>query len=147
MKKFLLPILVIVLIAGGVGIAQYKKEKQGAQESDVTAPGSVPSETAPTGSQPVQERENVPRAAEITLTITSPSDGATVTGVTLTVKGKTAARAEVFINDAATVADANGNFSVKITLDEGENPIVVFANDADGNVAEKELTVTYDSGK
>ena len=91
--------------------------------------------------------KNIPRATEITLTITSPSDGATVTSATVTVKGKTAPRAEVFINDVSTVADANGNFSANITLDEGENPIVIFANDADGNVAEKEITVTYDSGQ
>jgi len=135
-----------VLVAGGVGIARYQKEKQAARESEANAPGSVPIQITPGVSQ-LAEEANIPRATEITLTITSPSDGATVTSATVTVKGKTAPRAEVFINDVSTVADANGNFSANITLDEGENPIVIFANDADGNVAEKEITVTYDSGQ
>ena len=146
MKKLLFPILIIVVIVAGLGITWYKNEKQAVLESEANAPGSIPAEVTP-GTRQLTEEANIPRATEITLTITSPSDGATVTASSLTVKGKTAPWAEVFVNDIGTVADANGNFSAKLTLDEGENPIVVFANDADGNVAEKEITVTYNSGQ
>jgi hypothetical protein len=84
-------------------------------------------------------------STKMTLSVSSPSNGATVSNASLTVRGKTKAGAEVFVNELETKADANGDFSVSITLDEGENYIIIMANDADGNVAESELTVTYSS--
>ncbi len=82
---------------------------------------------------------------EILLTITSPVYGSTVTTNNLTVQGITVPKAEVFVNDSSTVADGLGAFLVKITLDEGENPIIVVANDEYGNTAEEELSVTYEA--
>jgi phosphate-selective porin len=79
----------------------------------------------------------------ITLTVSSPVNNAAVTSASVTVRGKTVAGAEVFVNDVETRADSSGNFSVKFTLDEGENYILIVANDANGNYAEKDLTVTY----
>jgi bacillopeptidase F len=86
-----------------------------------------------------------PSLQEIPLSITSPTDGITVTNPSLTVKGITLSNAEVFVNDKETAADAKGNFSATLILDDGENIIVVTANDLQGNSAEKELTVIYDS--
>jgi hypothetical protein len=83
-------------------------------------------------------------ASEISLVITSPTNGSTVTSASITVSGKTSPNAEVFVNDEETTANASGNFSVNLTLDEGENPIVVSVNDAEGRVAQKELLVTYE---
>ncbi len=80
---------------------------------------------------------------EITLAVTSPSSGAVVRSSSVVVRGKTSANAEIFVNDAETKADSNGNFSVNLTLEEGDNYILVAANDTYGNYAEKELTVTY----
>lgn len=113
------------------------------------------------GSQTAVERQNnnnnnnntttlptetpVPAVTQITLDITAPENNSTVTKSSVVVTGKTAPKAEVFVNDVETVANNAGNFSVTLTLDEGENPIVVVANDADGNMAEKELMVTYTS--
>jgi hypothetical protein len=48
------------------------------------------------------------------------------------------------VNDKELVADGNGDFSQGITLEEGDNPIIVVANDANGTVGEKEITVTYE---
>lgn len=84
-----------------------------------------------------------PVAREITLTINSPTSGATVSTSSITVSGKTSPNAEVFVNESETKADAAGNFSVQMSLDEGDNYIIVVANDADGNAAEAELTVIY----
>lgn len=94
---------------------------------------------------------NIPSAAStsistiagLSLTITSPSNGQTFTTNQVTVKGKTSPNAEVFVNDEELTADASGNFSQALTLEEGENYILVVANDADGNFAEKEISVTY----
>ncbi|MFZ5845610.1 MAG: hypothetical protein ACOY0S_04035 [Patescibacteria group bacterium] len=84
---------------------------------------------------------------EISLTITAPANGATVRSPKVVVRGKTVARAEIFVNEVETVADERGNFSATITLEEGENYILVVATDEQGQVAEKELVVTYDSGQ
>ncbi len=85
-------------------------------------------------------------ASSLTLSVASPTDGAEVTSPTVIVKGKTMPNAEVFVNDTNGTADTNGNFSIATSLDEGENTVIVIVNDADGNVAEQELTVTYTSG-
>lgn len=77
----------------------------------------------------------------------SPSDHSTVTSPYITLRGKTVAGAEVFVNDNETVADSQGNFSVQLTLDEGENPIMIVANDASGSVGEAEITITYEAAE
>jgi hypothetical protein len=76
--------------------------------------------------------------------ITSPSDQSTITSPSITLRGKTVAQAEVFVNEKETIADAGGNFSVNLILEEGDNPIMVVANDQSGNVGESEITVIYD---
>ena len=82
---------------------------------------------------------------KIFLEITSPQDGTTIDDSSVLVRGKTLPRAEVFINEVETKANSQGNFSARITLDEGENLIYVLVNDAEGNFLEKEITVTVES--
>jgi len=89
------------------------------------------------------ESQRISAANQIILDIISPVNGVTVATPTITVIGKTVPNAEVVVNDIEKTADANGNFSVSITLDEDENIIIVVANDTNGNVAEREITVTY----
>ncbi len=133
MKKmipFLFIIVLVVLV--GVTLVGSKAMKQ---------PGRymAPSQTtypSPSGGT----------ASSLTLSVASPTDGTEVTSPTVTVKGKTVPNAEVFVNDTNGTADGDGNFSIATTLDEGENTVIVVANDSDGNVAEQELTVTYTSG-
>lgn len=79
----------------------------------------------------------------ISLQITQPQPNTTVSNPTITVSGKTSPNADVFVNDKELKANATGNFTTTITLDEGENPIIVVANDADGNSAEQQILVTY----
>lgn len=134
----------IVLIVVSLIAVRFKSQKP--PQVDLPAL-NVSMETTPEEA-PATEGQTLPsQAGTLTLTITSPTNGATVTNTSLRVSGKTVPGAEVFINDKEARADALGNFSVTITLDEGENTIIVMANDADGNVAEKELTVTYNSGQ
>lgn len=82
---------------------------------------------------------------KIGLTVTSPENGTTLSSTNVNVKGKTSPNADVFVNDQFGKADVNGNFSISLGLDEGQNQIVIDANDADGNVAEKTLTVNVAS--
>lgn len=81
--------------------------------------------------------------AGLSLAITQPINGAQFTTARIIVSGKTAPRAEVFVNDLELSANSTGNFSTSLTLDEGENTILVVANDEQGNSNEKEITVTY----
>lgn len=108
------------------------------EESVNVAPTPVVEEATPTPSIEADVSEG------LTLTIRSPADKSTVTTATVTVSGTAAPLADVFINDTEAKADSTGKFSVPITLDEGENTIAISANDADGNYAEKQITVTYE---
>lgn len=74
----------------------------------------------------------------------SPVDDSTVNNPSLNVTGKTEANAEVFINENELKADLSGNFSTTLTLEEGENIIVITAGDDEGNFAEKSLTIIYE---
>lgn len=82
---------------------------------------------------------------EVFLEITSPIENDVVSSSLLLVRGKTVANAEIFVNDKETKANNNGDFSLNITLEEGENVLTVTMNDSQGNYIEKELTVTLES--
>jgi hypothetical protein len=81
----------------------------------------------------------------IALTIDSPENNSTVSSSEVTVSGKTVVSAEVSVNDKDIKVDQDGNYSVKITLDEGENTITVVANDENGSYAEGEVTVNLNT--
>jgi hypothetical protein len=82
---------------------------------------------------------------KISLSIISPKDGETLSSTNVVVKGKTSPNADVFVNDQSGKSDTNGNFSITIGLDEGQNVIVVSANDSVGNATERDLTVNIAS--
>lgn len=150
-KKTLPLFLILILFILGILVLkyQYQKEAQLLPKGPKTTPTTERVTQTPT--QPPTIFENIQpkptQAATLLLDVSSPADGLTVTASSLTVKGKTAPGAEVFVNERETVADAQGNFAVTITLDEGDNYIVVSANDQDGNSAEKELTIIYDTSQ
>lgn len=112
--------------------------KNKTQEPVNVAPTPVTEESTPTPSEEADVSEG------LTLTIASPTDKSTVTTATVTVSGTAAPLADIFVNDTDAKADTTGKFSVPVTLDEGENTIAISANDADGNYAEKQITVTYE---
>lgn len=143
--KSLSIILLVAILFGSIWFVY--RDKQSAQKSATTEISELARPTPDISPiiTPVTNGGSV-IASEISLTISSPANGATVTTALVVVRGKTKPNAEVFVNDESTVADGSGNFSVSLTLDEGDNPIVVSANDEDGNVAEKEFNVNFDSG-
>lgn len=147
MKKYLPAIIIVLVIAAAIlSIRQFRVAQDAAtlpslSETTPTQPSGDGSEVV-SGLSPTPA-STVSRATGISLTVSSPANNTTTSSESITVKGKTVAGAEVFVNDVETRADASGNFSVTITLDEGENYILVVANDALGNYSEKELTVIY----
>ena len=144
MQKYI-PVLaggiILVLIVTGFIVIQTRQSK-----NTVIKPANTVQSITSVPATQVQVKETpVPAVSDISLVVNSPAKGAVVKRANLTVSGKTVARAEVVVNDVETTADARGNFSVNIVLDEGENTIVVVVNDSDGNFAESELTVTYEA--
>ena len=144
MQKYI-PVLaggiILVLIVAGFIVIQTRQSK-----NTVIKPANTVQSITSVPVTQVQVKETpVPTVSDISLVVNSPAKGAVVKRANLTVSGKTIARAEVVVNDVETIADTKGNFSVNIFLDEGENTIVVVANDSDGNYAESELTVTYEA--
>lgn len=146
MNKFiglLLVSSVVILIAGVVVTKQSKTLAPTLPVATITPTGTGFMGDNPAPSVPVP---SINQASDFELSISSPVDNVVLTTPTLVIRGKTKAKAEVAINDKETVADSTGNFSVTMTLDEGENTFYILANDDMGNVAERMLTVIYDSG-
>ncbi len=151
-KNLAIALLVLIIVFGAVAVVVTKKKSSTMSDKNVeeiqreTSGAADNQNVKPTdsSSMPNSPIETVAEVKEISLSISAPASG-TVTGTQkTTVKGKTSPKAEVFANEAEGIADMNGNFSLTVQLDEGENSIIVTAVDADGKVAEKEILVTYE---
>ena len=140
-KLFISIALIVAVMLGGFGLIQYRKQQS--SMLDLTGDSAPTTATGASNLEAMDTEKQLEQESPITLSIASPANGVTVTNATMAVKGRPVPKAEVFVNDKETTADANGNFSVALALDEGENTIVVIANDANGNAMERELTVTY----
>ena len=79
----------------------------------------------------------------ITLNITDPQDGVVVDTVTITIKGQADPDVALDINGDPVEVDTDGNFSYKVTLNEGGNTIDITVTDDSGNEVMSELTVYY----
>lgn len=80
------------------------------------------------------------------LSVSQPADGETIFGETkriVTVVGTTEPRARIVVNERLAVVGGEGEFSVSMSLTEGDNKIVVTATDAAGNQTSQELIVHY----
>ncbi len=77
------------------------------------------------------------------LEVSSPTDGATVNQATLEVVGETVPGAEVFVNEFQAQVDKDGHFRQRISLQEGENFILITAGNETGD-SEIERLVYYE---
>lgn len=144
-KTFLIIAVVILLLTAF--LASKKSNQLGTslqKESTPTAVSqgqvtSTPAVTRTTAQVQGQEKS-------VLLTISEPSNNATVSTSTITVKGRTVANADVSVNEKDVKADAQGNFLTTISLDEGENIISILAVDQLGNFVEQDLLMTLDLG-
>lgn len=87
------------------------------------------------------------------VTITSPKDGASISGPTVTITGTTQASSDLLAHNAANgtsvsgTADANGKFSLTLPIEQGANAIDIRATDPAGNQTTVTLTVKQGSGQ
>ncbi|MEK7633572.1 MAG: hypothetical protein AAB437_01895 [Patescibacteria group bacterium] len=77
------------------------------------------------------------------LDISDPTDSSTTNNQEIKVKGSTDKEVYIRVNDLPVVVDANGSFETIVRLKEGDNQIVVSAQDIAGNTETKSLKVTY----
>lgn len=113
-----------VILRSGVGLGGVKEEGVGQEMPEATGTG---------------ESEKT-----VELVILEPvASEAAVTTPKVKIAGRTAPGAEVFVNEIELTADEKGNFEVFYSLEEGENYILVVANDEGGDFAEEELVVVY----
>jgi len=137
-------ILVLVVVLLGIGFIVIRGKKNGIASPQTQNTGT---ETTQAALQANATPTSAPEPLQIALTVDSPANNSTVTTSSVTVSGRTTPNADVFVNDTELKANAAGDFSTSVQLDEGDNTLVVGANDSNGNYSEKEITVTYNTGQ
>ena len=135
-KKRLLVLGVLVLTALAVYFLSSQKKlvlAPSLQETLSDTVKTVQNESAKLGILP----------SPFLLEVSSPVNGVTVDKGVLEVIGKTVPGAEVFVNEVQAKVDKDGNFRQRVTLQEGENFILITAGNETGD-AEIERTVYYE---
>lgn len=77
------------------------------------------------------------------LEIFEPADNSTTSNQEIKISGNTDKEIYIHINDLPVVVGVNGNFETIVRLKDGENMIVIVAQDVAGNSETKSLKVTY----
>ncbi len=139
----LIAILLLLILAVG-GFAYFKSTGKTSLPTPSPLYQTTPSNnsSSPTPAPTTPPDVINPSQNTLPLTLTSPKTSTTVTTPTITVIGLTAPNADVAVSDQDIKADATGKFQTTITLDEGDNDILIVASNETGT-AEWEGTVTY----
>ncbi|HET7376932.1 MAG TPA: hypothetical protein VFK30_09505 [Anaerolineae bacterium] len=82
-------------------------------------------------------------SSAFTLTLETPHDGETLHISPVLVIGQTSPGAVVSVNDAVSIANPQGRFSLAVPLQEGPNVLEVIASDSAGEQVFVILTVLY----
>ena len=78
------------------------------------------------------------------LEVKEPQDNLKTNSSEIKVLGQTDKETYIKVNELPVVVDAQGLFQTLVRLKEGENKIIILAQDVAGNSEEKTLTVTYE---
>lgn len=148
-KAYLGLVALLILVTVGVGgFAIYRTVQSRTTQTgylsqpSLTSPKTMKAESPTVQSSPTIDQK--PVSSNLKLTISSPQDGQVFTTPKITVSGVTGANADVSVNDLEIKASSTGKFQTTLTLDEGENPLYLFASDQDGNFAEWQGSVVYE---
>lgn len=140
----LLMTLVLLLLLVGTAVGSYflfKRSQEGAEKAGKSPSSQIEKEQEQKEEEPQSEFEGENRP--FFLDVFNPEDGLKLTTDQVIVRGRTLPDVEVFVNEFETKADSQGNFSLRVTLEEGENPIIISAGNESGE-AEIERTVYYE---
>jgi len=85
------------------------------------------------------------RKSEPKLEVSTPQDNASFgkDDQEINIQGKTDYDNKVTVNGFWAIVDSEGNFSYILKLNNGENKIIIEAQDPAGNMIKKEITATY----
>lgn len=144
-KKYLVVILVI-LLSIGLFFALKNKEKKTTYNISDSRPEQQ-NNTENNFVQPTTFAEDIATDENIFLEVTEPANNSIVSNSGISLRGKTVGDATVFMNEQEIKANANGEFSTTVNLDEGVNLIYIVAADEYGNYVEKEITVTLETAE
>lgn len=135
--------IIALIVIGSIIIllTQNKKQDTSLQNENIV-PSEIFTATPTLQVQNTKPPEN-DKQNQIPLTIIEPKANIIVAVSAFTIRGKTAPYAEVSVNDQTITADNQGDFSYKVTLEEGDNYFNITVNDEDGNFNEQEITITY----
>lgn len=127
-KKYFSFLLVIII---AIGIFSYfQKNNSIVKKTPTILPSTV---------------TQITKKETIFLQVDEPKNNLTVSNPILNISGRTIANAYVFVNDQELKANIEGIFSTTMTLEEGENYILVVSSDDLGNSVEKDILVTLES--
>lgn len=142
-KTILITLVFVIFAVMGAYYYLVKDVNKVVTENELTAPAAMPKPTVTDAITPGLKTSDS-RANEFPLTVSNPAGDVTVQTGTIIVAGVTKPNSEVFVNQTEAFADAAGKFSVRITLEEGDNYVTVVVTDQDGKVSEIERIVTYE---
>ena len=144
-RSYLFLITLLAIIAVAIGAFAFYKTLASKPAAPATPP--PPLQSLPPTPPPTQE---VTPSADINsskntlpLTIASPQDNSVVTTPRITVSGTTAPGADVSVNEKDLLANSAGKFTTTLTLEEGQNYILVTAASETGFAA-WEGTIAYE---
>lgn len=104
---------------------------------------AVARDKAGTESNPSTEMIVISDRSLPVITIDSPKDGEVTNENKVVVNGLVDEEADVTVNGQFVLQNADDSFSKSINLEDGENVIEIFVEDAAGNTALKQIKVTY----
>jgi len=130
--------IILIFLTVGVLMAVLLAVKQMRNNMTGLSPTSGSNQKDVNSSAPVQG---------LILSVEQPVNNSVINESQTVVKGKTSPDASVFVNDQELKADSLGKFSTTINLEEGENYILISANDEEGNYAEQEIIVSLETAQ
>jgi bacillopeptidase F len=146
-QSFLLPGVIVaaalIIIGSSITILTQKKNKpdinnkeNAKSQTEQSAENSAPSLEPEIETTSLDDNQ-------AQLVIADPKTNITTSLPNYTIAGKTSKNAEITVNNQNLDADGQGNFSVKVSLDEGDNYFLISAVDENGNSSEQEVMITY----
>ncbi len=130
--------IILIFLTVGVLMAVLLAVKQMRNNMTGLSPTSGSNQKDVNSSAPVQG---------LILSVEQPVNNSVINESQTVVKGKTSPDANVFVNDQELKADSLGKFSTTINLEEGENYILISANDEEGNYVEQEIIVSLETAQ
>lgn len=129
-----------LLFLAGCSKSSQTPESQSSQKSSIVYSNTSNNDLRATKTSPPQTSQS-----KISLFVSSPQNNSTVTSSTIQVSGQATNSQEVWVNDQQLSSTKDGSFNTTITLDEGENIILITSGNENGDSEEQELSVIYEA--